>query len=213
MPAIVAHIAQGIKKMNQSDRCAWCGTDPLYVEYHDSEWGVPCADDQRLFEFLVLESAQAGLSWLTILRKRDHYRKAYDNFDPETVARYTQRSTERLLKNPGIVRNKLKIQSSISNARQFVQIQHTYGSFAKYLWQFTDGRPLTNRFRAAHEIPASTPLSVKIARDLKQRGFHFFGPTICYAYMQATGMVNDHFVSCKCHSQCQRLGKSFQVPD
>lgn len=177
-------------------RCAWCGNDPLYQRYHDEEWGVPLHDDTRLFEFLILEGAQAGLSWITILKKREAYRQAYQGFDPETVARFGPREIQRLLANPGIVCNRLKIESSIGNARAFLQVQDQFCSFDRYIWDFVDGQPIINRFKTLAEVPASTPLSETISKDLKKRGFKFVGPTIIYAFMQATGMVNDHLVDC-----------------
>ena len=177
-------------------RCAWCGSDPLYQRYHDEEWGQPLHDDTLLFEFLILEGAQAGLSWITILKKRAAYRQAYQGFDPETVARYTDQDIQRLLANPGIVRNRLKVEASISNARAYLDIQDQYGSFDSYLWNHVDGQPIINHFQHLADVPASTPLSETLSKDLKKRGFKFVGPTIIYAFMQATGMVNDHLVSC-----------------
>jgi len=191
--------------MKSTTRCPWCGTDPLYVEYHDREWGVPCRDDDKLFEFLVLESAQAGLSWITILRKRENYRAAYHQFDPEKVARYDENDVLRLLGNPGIVRNRLKIEASINNARQFLAIRESHGTFADYFWQFSDGRPIINNFRLLAEVPANTPLSDQIAKDMKKRGFRFFGSTTCYAHMQAMGMVNDHLMNCHRHRECAAI--------
>lgn len=185
-------------------RCNWCGDDPLYQHYHDTEWGMPCRDDKKLFEFLILEGAQAGLSWITILRKREAYRKSYAGFDAEKVARFNGRSVERLLADQGIVRNKLKIESSINNARLFLGLQEEFGSFSNYFWGFVDNRPIVNRWKSMKDIPAATPLSDTISRDMKQRGFKFFGTTICYAHMQATGMVNDHLVSCFRHRECGR---------
>jgi DNA-3-methyladenine glycosylase I len=177
-------------------RCEWCGTDPLYVAYHDEEWGVPVHDDQRLFEFLTLEGAQAGLSWLTILRKRENYRNAFDGFDAERVARYTEEDVVRLLSDPGIVRNRLKIDSAIRNARGVLTIREEYGSLDAYLWRYVDGVPRQNTWRSLAEVPARTDLSDTVSRDLKKRGFNFAGSTICYAFMQAVGMVNDHVVGC-----------------
>lgn len=177
-------------------RCPWAGQDPLYVAYHDREWGVPVHDDRTLFEFLVLEGAQAGLSWITILRKRDAYREAFDGFDAARVARYDQRKMERLLGNPGIVRNRLKLESAVKNARAFLEVQKEFGSFARYQWSFVDGRPVKNAFRSIKEVPASTPLSDQLSRDLKRRGFSFVGSTIIYAHLQAVGVVNDHLVDC-----------------
>jgi DNA-3-methyladenine glycosylase I len=177
-------------------RCSWCGEDPLYVAYHDKEWGVPLHTDQQLFEFLILEGAQAGLSWLTILKKREAYRKAYHQFDAEKIARFNSRSIERLLNNPGIVRNRLKIEASIDNARAFLDIQNAFGNFDSYIWQYVDHHPIQNRWRHLKDIPVSTKESIQMSKDLKQRGFRFVGPTICYAFMQAVGMVNDHVTDC-----------------
>jgi DNA-3-methyladenine glycosylase I len=177
-------------------RCGWAGTDATYVGYHDTEWGVPVHDDQRLFEFIVLEGAQAGLSWITILRKRDAYRAAFDRFDPEKVARYDARRIEQLLKNEGIVRNRLKVESAVKNARAFLEVQEEFGSFDAYQWGFVDGKPVVNRYESMKQVPARTPLSDKISKDLKKRGFSFVGSTIIYAHMQAVGMVNDHVVDC-----------------
>lgn len=185
--------------------CPWCGDDPLYREYHDTEWGVPLHDDRGLFEFLILEGAQAGLSWRTILGKREHYRQVYDGFDPARVARYSSRKQQTLLADAGIVRNKLKVASSVTNAAAFVEIQHAFGSFDAYLWRFVEGRPIVNRFKTVSEVPASTPLAETLSRDLKQRGFRFVGPTIVYAFMQATGMVNDHLVGCPRHAPCAAM--------
>jgi DNA-3-methyladenine glycosylase I len=177
-------------------RCAWAGSDPLYRAYHDLEWGVPLHDDRLLFEFLTLEGAQAGLSWITILRKRDAYRLAFSGFDPEQVARFDETQLLQLLSNPAIVRNRLKISSTASNARAFLEVQNEFGSFDSYLWRFVDGAPLQNAWRTLSEVPASTPVSDALSRDLKRRGFRFVGSTICYALMQAVGMVNDHTTDC-----------------
>ena len=188
--------------MPQTDvriRCTWCATDPLYVAYHDTEWGVPVHDDRRLFEFLVLEGAQAGLSWITILRKRDAYRAAFDDFDPARVARYDARRVAKLLANPGIVRNRLKVASAVTNARAFLAVQEEFGSFARYMWGFVDGRPRQNAWRSLQQIPARTADSDRLSKDLVARGFRFVGSTICYAHMQAVGMVNDHVVDCFRH--------------
>ncbi|MEX2206533.1 MAG: DNA-3-methyladenine glycosylase I [Myxococcota bacterium] len=179
-----------------SERCPWAGKDPLYIPYHDLEWGVPLHDDRRLFEMLILEGAQAGLSWLTILRKREAYRRAYDGFDPARVARYTEKRMAKLLADPGIVRNRLKVAASVRNARAFLEVVAERGSFDKYLWEFVDGKPIVNRFRKIGDVPARTALSDALAKDLAKRGFKFVGSTICYAYMQAIGMVNDHLLSC-----------------
>src|SRR6185369_12559409 len=177
-------------------RCWWCGEDPLMIAYHDHEWGVPVYDDRVLFEFLTLEGAQAGLSWLTILRKREAYRAAFADFDVERVARFTQPRVERLMADPGIVRNKLKLESAVKNARAFLKVQEEFGSFSDYQWQFVGGAPLQNRPGSKHEVPARTELSDALSKDLKKRGFNFVGSTIIYAYMQAVGLVNDHVVGC-----------------
>ena len=178
------------------NRCCWCGDDPMYVAYHDEEWGVPVYDDRTLFEFLILEGAQAGLSWSTILKKRAGYREAFDEFDPERVARYDGRKTAELLENPGIVRNRLKVASAVSNAQAFLELQRERGSFSDYIWSFVDGRPIQNSWRSLAVIPGKTPLAEEISKDLKKRGFRFVGPTIVYAHMQATGIVNDHLIDC-----------------
>jgi DNA-3-methyladenine glycosylase I len=186
-------------------RCAWAGDDPLYVHYHDTEWGVPLHDDRRLFEFLVLEAAQAGLSWITILRKRENYRMAFDDFDPRRVARYGDQTIGDLLANPGIVRNRRKIESAVRNAGAFLDVQAEFGSFDAYLWRFVDGKPKINRWRSLSKVPAETSESRSLGKDLLRRGFSFVGPTICYAFMQAVGMVNDHLVSCFRHEEIARL--------
>jgi DNA-3-methyladenine glycosylase I len=177
-------------------RCEWAGSDPLYQAYHDTEWGVPVFEDRILFEFLILEGAQAGLSWSTILRKRENYRKAFDNFDAIKIAQYQKTKIEELLANPGIVRNKLKINATIQNARAFLEIQKKYGSFSNYIWQFTKGKPIINSWKSLKELPAKTAESDAMSKDLKKHGFSFVGSTICYAFMQAVGMVNDHVVDC-----------------
>lgn len=182
-------------------RCGWCGTDGLYVKYHDEEWGRPVTDDGKLFEFLVLESAQAGLSWITILRKREGYRKAFCNFDAGKVARMIDDDVERLMHFDGIVKNRLKIKATITNARLFLAVQEEFGSFRDYtLSFFPGGKPITNHFRSLNEIPASSPESDAMSRDMKKRGFKFFGPTICYAHLQASGFVNDHLTGCICRN-------------
>lgn len=178
------------------NRCSWCGNDPLYVEYHDTEWGVPVYDDDKLFEFLILETFQAGLSWITVLRKRENFRKAFDNFDYKKIAKYSEKKYDELLQDAGIIRNKLKIKATISNAIAFMEIQKEFGSFSKYIWNFTNGKPIKNKFKNLSEIPATTELSDKLAKDLKKRGFKFVGSTVIYAHMQATGMVNDHTTEC-----------------
>jgi DNA-3-methyladenine glycosylase I len=177
-------------------RCAWCTGDPLYRTYHDTEWGVPSHDDRHLFEMLILEGAQAGLSWITVLRKREAYRKAFSNFNASRIARYDAARVRRLLNNPGIVRNRLKIRGAIRNAGAFLSVQKEFGSFDAYIWSFVNGTPVRNAFRRTADIRPSTPASDAMSRDLKKRGFTFVGPTICYAFMQATGMVNDHTTDC-----------------
>lgn len=188
-------------------RCGWAGEDPLYVSYHDTEWGVPVYDDQRLFEFLVLEGAQAGLSWITILRKREAYRQAFADFDPQKVARFNDKKLAALLQNPGIVRNRLKVQSAVRNARAFLAVQEEHGSFSAYQWRFVDGKPLQNHRATMKDIPARTPVSVAFSKDLKKRGFNFVGSTIIYAHMQAVGMVNDHIDGCFRQKPVEKLGK------
>jgi DNA-3-methyladenine glycosylase I len=177
-------------------RCEWCGTDPLYVKYHDEEWGKPVYDDDTLFEFLILETFQAGLSWITVLRKRENFRKAFDNFNYKKVAKYDDKKVEELMQNEGIIRNRLKIKAAITNAHAFMQIQKEFGSFSNYIWGFVNGKPIVNNFVSIKELPSSTPLSDKISKDLKKRGFKFVGSTVMYAHMQATGMVNDHIMGC-----------------
>jgi len=187
-------------------RCKWAaGNGPGYIEYHDKEWGVPVFDDRIQFEFLLLEGAQAGLSWSTILGKRNGYRKAFADFDPEKVARFTAARIDRLLQDPGIVRNRLKVNAAVSNARAFIAVQEEFESFSDYVWGFVDGRPIRNRHRKDSEIPATSPQSDALSRDLKQRGFKFVGSTIIYAHMQATGMVNDHVIGCFRHKECAAL--------
>jgi DNA-3-methyladenine glycosylase I len=180
-------------------RCAWAENNARQTAYHDTEWGVPVHDDRRLFEFLILEGAQAGLSWDTILRKRESYRRAFARFDPRAVARFSKKETAMLIKDPGIVRNRLKIDSAVTNAAAFLAVQAEFGSFDRYIWQFVGGGPKRNRWRTMKEVPASTPESDAMSKDLKQRGFRFVGSTICYAFMQATGLVNDHLVTCFRH--------------
>ncbi len=187
-------------------RCAWATTEPA-LTYHDEEWGVPLHDDRRLFEFLILEGAQAGLSWVTILKKRESYRKAFAGFRPEQIARYGARDVQRLLNDPGIVRNRLKIAATIQNAKSFLSLQEEM-TFDRYLWQFVDGEPKQNRWRQMSQVPASTAESDAMSRDLRQRGFKFVGTTICYALMQATGMVNDHLVTCPCHAEVRALAQN-----
>jgi DNA-3-methyladenine glycosylase I len=186
-------------------RCAWCGTDPLYVAYHDEEWGVPSHDERHLFEMLILEGAQAGLSWSTILGKRAGYRAAFAGFDPERVARFGARDIQRLMRDESIVRNRLKIEAAARNARAFLEVQDEFGSFDAYIWRFVKGKPIQNRRRALGEIPARTAESDVMSKDLKRRGFTFVGSTICYAFMQAVGMVNDHVVGCFRHRLVRRM--------
>lgn len=188
--------------MKQKKSCGWSEGSDLYNEYHDTEWGVPVFDDRKQFEFLVLESAQAGLSWLTILKKRENYRKAYSGFDPEKVARYSEKKKAALLADPGIVRNRLKIEASISNAKHFLELQKEFGSFSGYLWSFTGGKQVKGKWKTLAEIPARTELSDTIAADLKKRGFKFLGSTIMYAHLQATGLVNDHLTACFRYKEC-----------
>jgi len=177
-------------------RCAWCGNDPLYQKYHDEEWGVPVHNDRLLFEFLILEGAQAGLSWITILKKRKNYKKAFDNFNAKIIAQYDARKVKELLNNEGIVRNRLKISAAIGNAKAFLEVKKEFGTFDKYIWQFVGGKPIINKFKSIKELPAKTEISDAMSKDLKKRGFKFVGSTICYAFMQAVGMVNDHETSC-----------------
>lgn len=186
-------------------RCGWCGDDPLYVAYHDKEWGRPVYDDQVLFEFLILEGAQAGLSWITILRKREHYREAFAGFDPIKVARFNQAKIDRLLNNPGIVRNRLKIEAAVNNAKRVIEVQKEFGSFANYCWSFVGGQPIQNRFKSLKDVPAVTAESDAFSKDLKKRGFKFVGSTIMYAFFQATGMVNDHVTECFRYKQVQDI--------
>ena len=189
-------------------RCPWAGSDPAYLAYHDDEWGVPVHDDRRLFEMLILEGAQAGLSWLTILKKRENYRKAFAGFDCRRIAGYGARDIGRLLADPGIVRNRLKIEAAIRNARGTLAIQEEFGTLDAYLWRFVDGRPLQNEWKSMAELPARTEVSDALGKDLKRRGFNFVGSTICYAFMQAVGLVNDHLTDCPRHAEVRKLGKS-----
>ncbi len=186
---------------NEPVRCAWAGTDPLYQRYHDREWGVPVRNDRKLFEFLVLEGAQAGLAWITILRKRPAYRAAFHNFDFNRVGSYTEQDVRRLLADAGIVRNQLKVRSAIRNAKAFIEVRREFGTFSRYMWGFVDNEPIQNRRRSMKDVPPRTPVSDAFSKDLQQRGFNFVGSTIIYAHMQAVGMVNDHVVACFRHSQ------------
>ena len=201
MPPDLAEFEEGIE-VSGLKRCGWASLDdPLYRDYHDKEWGVPVHDDRLMFEFLVLEGAQAGLSWGTILKKRENFRRAFDGFDPERVARYGSRDVRRLMKDSGIIRNRLKIRSAVQNAKAFLAVQREFGSFDSYVWRFVGGRTKINRWKNTKEIPAKTPESEAMSRDLLRRGFRFVGPTICYAQMQATGMVNDHVLDCFCYRE------------
>jgi DNA-3-methyladenine glycosylase I len=194
-----------IMMQTMKQRCEWCGADPLYISYHDEDWGVPVHDDRKLFEMLILEGAQAGLSWLTVLRKRQNYRKAFHDFDPEIVATYSQIDLDRLLAEPGIIRNRLKIESAIKNARGVLAIIEELGSLDSFLWRYVDGKPQQNAWTSIAEIPAQTKKADMMSKDLKRRGFNFVGPTICYAFMQAVGMVNDHTVQCFRHEQVRQM--------
>jgi len=186
-------------------RCTWCGTDPLYMQYHDEEWGVPVWDDQTLFEFLILEGAQAGLSWITVLKKREAYRNLFDHFNANKVARYTDNKLEKLLLNPAIIRNRLKVFGARKNAIAFLEVQAEKGSFANYIWDFVDGTPMQNQWKSMAQVPATTDISDALSKDMKKRGFTFVGSTIMYAHMQATGMVNDHTGDCFRHRECKSL--------
>ncbi len=197
--------------MAKQERCPWAyGASPLYVPYHDREWGVPIRDDRRQFEFLTLESAQAGLSWSTILNKREGYRKAFAGFDPEKVARFTQKETAAMLKDPGIVRNRLKIKAAVNNAKRFLEVQKEFGSFAKYIWSFVGGKQKVNHWARLSQLPATSRESDALSADLKKRGFKFVGSTIIYAHMQATGLVNDHLITCFRHKTCSKSPKKPQ---
>lgn len=182
-------------------RCGWVTDDPLYIDYHDKEWGVPIYKEKQLFEFLILEGAQAGLSWITVLKKRECYRELFDHFDPEKIARYTEKKAQKILTNPGIIRNRLKVQSAITNAQAYLEVKEELGSFSDYIWSFVDGKPIQNKWKHLKEVPAATEISDKMSKDLKKRGFKFIGSTICYAYMQAVGMVNDHITTCYRHHE------------
>jgi len=184
-------------------RCSWCGDDPLYIKYHDEEWGVPLRDDDKLFEFLILETFQAGLSWITILKKRENFRKAFDDFDYKKIAVYDEDKYNMLLQDSSIIRNKLKIKATITNAQAFIRTQKEFGSFSNYIWDFTDGKVIVNKWESASDIPSFTPLSDEISKDMKKRGFKFVGSTVIYAHMQATGMVNDHITSCFRYEECK----------
>ncbi len=197
-------------KVTMQAPCPWCVGDPLYEQYHHEEWGTPLADDSKLFEFLLLEGAQAGLSWITVLRKREGYRQAFDGFNAEKIARYSDKKLAQLAENPAIIRNRLKLASARQNARAYLKIKEQQ-SFAEFIWQFVDGTPLQNQYGRMKQVPASTPRSDQMSKTLKKAGFNFVGSTICYAFMQATGMVNDHLTNCPRHQQCQTQAKHFSV--
>lgn len=186
-------------------RCDWCGTEPIYVDYHDKEWGVPVHDDRMHFEMIILDGAQAGLSWITILKRRDSYREAFDNFDAVKVSRYDDKKVEKLLTNPGIIRNRLKVNSAVKNAQAFLKIQKEFGSFDDYIWQFVNHKTIQNKWKKMSELPAKTAESDAMSKDLKKRGFSFVGSTICYAYMQAAGMINDHITNCFRYKEVKKL--------
>ncbi|MEH6635094.1 MAG: DNA-3-methyladenine glycosylase I [Halioglobus sp.] len=186
-------------------RCNWCGDDPLYVAYHDEEWGVPVRDDQTLFEFLILEGAQAGLAWITVLRKREGYRALFDDFDAKKIAQYSDKKLDKLLLDPRIIRNRLKVYGARKNALAFLKTQGEYGSFSNYIWDFVDGKPIQNNWKSMAELPATSPISDALSKDMKKRGFTFVGSTIMYAHMQATGMINDHTANCFRHKECKKL--------
>ena len=201
---IITVAKQWYKPIMNKTRCQWCSSDPLYQQYHDDEWGVPCYDDQTLFEFILLEGAQAGLSWITVLKKRENYRKAYANFNAEKIARFSDKKIEKLLEDPGIIRNRLKVQSAVKNAKAYLAIQKSQ-SFSDYLWQFVDHKPITNHYKNLSEVPVSTPASDAMSKALKKAGFSFIGTTISYAFMQAMGMVNDHTTDCFRHKEIIKL--------
>ncbi len=194
------------KLVDSLNRCAWVTKDPIYIDYHDQEWGVPVFDDRLLFEFLILEGAQAGLSWLTVLKKREHYRRVFDHFVPEKIVHYSKKKIEQLLSDPGIIRNRLKVNATVTNAEAYLRVLEAESTFSDYLWQFVDGAPIQNRWKRTEEVPASTPLSDALSEDLKRRGFSFVGSTICYAFMQAVGMVNDHTTNCFRYSRRVKTG-------
>lgn len=198
---------KSIKHPDGLERCPWCGSDPLYVDYHDTEWGVPERDDRALFEKLLLDGFQAGLSWITILRKRDNFRRAFDGFVPEKIARYNKRKLASLMKDAGIIRNRMKIDGSVASARAYLEVMEKGPGFSRYLWEFVDGEPIVNQRKTIKQIPAESDVSRKLSKDLKLRGFKFCGPTIVYAFMQAVGMVNDHLVTCHCYGTLTKSRK------
>lgn len=193
--------------MEEKIRCGWCVGDPLYEAYHDLEWGVPLKDDAEIFEFLTLETFQAGLSWITVLRKRENFKKAFDNFDYQKIAEYSEEKTEALMQDSGIIRNRLKILAAVSNSQAFMKVQQEFGSFSKYIWDFVDHNPVQNRWKTLSEVPATTAISDALSKDLKKRGFKFVGSTVVYAHMQATGMVNDHITGCFRHQEVKQTAK------
>ena len=197
-------MSKELSNIDGKKRCWWCGDDPEYMAYHDTEWGVPIYDDQRLFELLILEGAQSGLSWITILRKREGYRRAFDQFDPEKIAAYNEAKIAELLENSEIVRNKLKVNATVTNAKSYLAMQAEGESFSDFLWSFVDGKPQQNAFETAADVPAFTPASEEMSKALKKRGFKFIGPTVCYAFMQSAGLVNDHMVDCYRYKACQK---------
>lgn len=188
--------------------CPWCGSDPLYVKYHDTEWGVPVYNDRKLFEKIILEGAQAGLSWITVLKKRAHYRKVFDRFNPEIIARYNKRKIESLLKDPGIIRNRLKVEGTVKNARAYLELHEKEGKFKDFVWNFVDGKPIINKWKSLKQIPATTDISIAMSKALKKRGFTFVGPTICYSFMQSMGLVNDHTTDCFRYKEINKLIKN-----
>ncbi len=195
------------KKNSHTKRCIWVKDDPIYIDYHDKEWGVPIFDERLLFEFLLLEGAQAGLSWITILKRRDNYRSSFDHFDAKKIAHYNADKFKKLLTNPGIIRNRLKIQAAMTNAEAYLNVKKEFKSFTDYIWQFVEGKPIDNHWKSFKQVPASTAISDKMSKDLKQRGFKFVGSTICYAFMQAVGMVNDHTTDCFRYSEIKKINK------
>ena len=188
--------------------CSWCGSDPAYVKYHDTEWGVPVYNDRKLFEKIILEGAQAGLSWITVLKKRAHYRKVFDKFNPEIIARYNKRKIESLLKDPGIIRNRLKVEGTVKNARAYLELREQQGKFKDFVWDFVDGQPIINKWKSLKQMPATTDISIAMSKALKKRGFTFVGPTICYSFMQSMGLVNDHTIDCFRYKEINKLIKN-----
>ncbi len=198
-------MSKELSNIDGQKRCWWCGDDPVYMAYHDTEWGVPLYDDQKLFELLILEGVQSGLSWITILRKREGYRRAFDQFDPQKISAYDEAKITELLDNPEIIRNKLKVNATVTNAKSYLAMQAAGENFSDFLWSFVDGKPLQNAFETAEQVPASTPVSEAMSKALKKRGFKFVGPIVCYAFMQSAGLVNDHMVDCYRYKECQKI--------